>query len=259
MATDTARLKSWFTRYVATFYTGDPEPDRVFKMKATHTARVCMALARLGRRLDLGPRELSLGTVIALLHDVGRFPQFARYRTFRDQDSENHAALGLQVIDRHGLLSGLSPIETRHVTRAIAHHNRARLEPLEDARSLFFLKLLRDADKLDIWRVMIGHFCIGARRNRAVSEFGAGAGRFCSAEALRAICERRVVPIDAIRTEEDAKLLYISWVFDLNFPATFKEVRRGRYVERLAASLPDSGEVRELVDAAREHVARNAV
>ena len=41
------------------------------------------------------------GTVaeaIALFHDVGRFPQYARYKTFRDSISTNHAALGASVL-----------------------------------------------------------------------------------------------------------------------------------------------------------------
>jgi hypothetical protein len=53
------------------------------------------------------------------------------------------------------------------------------------------------------------------------------------------------------------KLLYISWVFDLNFPVSFRETLRGRYVDRLAGALPLSPEVRSAVQLARDHAIRN--
>jgi HD superfamily phosphodiesterase len=255
MASDLARLKAWFSGYAKSFTTGEPELDRVFKMKETHTARVCLVLRRLGRRMNLPPRDLELGEIMALLHDVGRFRQYARYRTFRDQDSENHATLGVRVINRHGLLSELNPLEKRHVTRAIAHHNSARVQPIEDAQSLFFLKLLRDADKLDIWRVMIGHLCGRAGRRHIVNEFGFADGNGCTPQALAELRRRRVVPLDAIRTQGDVILFYISWVFDLNFDASYSEVRKGCYIERLAAPLPDTQDIREVVAIAGKRVA----
>jgi hypothetical protein len=67
-----------------------------------------------------------------------------------------------------------------------------------------------------------------------------------------------VVPIGAVQSVCDAKLLYISWVFDLNFPVSFRETLRGHYVDRLAASLPISHEVRSAVQVARDHAIRNA-
>jgi len=163
------RLKSWFSNYVSSFYTGDEEFYRVIQLKKTHTARVSIGVRRLGRALNLGPCELRLAEIIGLLHDVGRFGQYARHRTFRDRDSENHGKLGLRVIGRHGLLSGFNPCEKRHIARAVALHNAARLPALTDASSLFFLKLIRDADKLDIWKVAIGHYngCPQRAPNRA--------------------------------------------------------------------------------------------
>ena len=94
MQSDLTRLQSWFTSYVSGFFTGSDELDRVFKLKQMHTQRVCFTIRRLGRALQLSSRDLLLAEVAALLHDVGRFPQFARYRTFRDQDSTNHGRPG---------------------------------------------------------------------------------------------------------------------------------------------------------------------
>lgn|SRR5512143_533310 len=255
---DLSGLHHWFLRYVAGFYTGDTELDRVYALKESHTARVCMTIRRLGKALKLSPEELWLAEAAGLLHDVGRFPQYARYRTFRDRDSADHGRLGLRVINRHGLLAALGPAERRQIAKAVAYHNAAHLLPLADAPALFLLKLLRDADKLDIWRVVIGHCRGRGQARKAVLEFELSGNGLCSPAVLAALRGGRVVPIDAVRSVCDAKLLYISWVFDLNFPASFRETLKGRYVDRLAAALPLSQEVRSAVQVARDHAIRNA-
>jgi hypothetical protein len=256
---DLARLQSWFASYVSGFFTGSDELDRVFKLKQMHTERVCFTIRRLGKALQLSSRDLLLAEVAALLHDVGRFSQFARYRTFRDKDSTHHGRLGLRVANRHGLLSAFSPAERRHIARALAFHNAAQLPPpLTDATSLFLLKLLRDADKLDIWRVVIGHYSGRGRTPKAVNEFEFSGNGLSSPAVLAALKSGRVVPIDAVRSVVDAKLLYISWVFDLNFPASFRETVRGRYLERLAATIPLSADIRSVLQCASDHAARKA-
>jgi hypothetical protein len=255
---DITRLRSWFASYVSGFFTGADELDRVFKLKQMHTERVCSTIRRLGKALHLSPRDLLLAEVSALLHDVGRFSQFARYRTFRDRDSTNHGRLGLHVVNRHGLLSAFTAAERRHIARAIAFHNAAQLPPLADATSLFFLKLLRDADKLDIWRVVIGHCRGRGRTPKAVNEFAFSGNGLCSPAVLAALKGGRVVPLDVVRSVCDAKLLYISWAFDLNFPASFRETVRGRYLGRLSANIPLSPDIRSALQCASDHAAAKA-
>lgn len=255
---DFARLRHWFSSYVAGFYTGEAELDRVYALKETHTAQVCMIIRRLGAALKFSPGNLQLAEAAGLLHDVGRFPQYARYRTFRDTDSEDHGRLGLRVINRHGLLAAFSPAERRQIAKAVAYHNAAHLPPLAEPTELVFLKLLRDADKLDIWRVVINHYSGRNRTPKAVTEFELSGNGLCSPAVLAALHRGRVVPLDAVRSVCDVKLLYISWVFDLNFAISFRETLRGRYVDRLAASLPHSREVHRAVQLARDHAIRNA-
>jgi HD domain len=256
---DLTRLRSRFASYVSSFFTGSDELDPVFKLKQMHTERVCFTIRRLGRALQLSPETLLLAEAAALLHDVGRFSQFARYRTFRDKDSINHGRLGLRVASRHGLLSTFSPTERRHLAHALAYHNAAQLPPIDDTASLFFLKLLRDADKLDIWRVVIGHYSGRGRTPKAVNEFELSGNGFCSPPVLAALKNGRVVPIDSVRSVCDAKLLYISWVYDLNFPISFRETVRGGYLERLSATIPRlSSDIRSALQCASDHAARSA-
>jgi putative nucleotidyltransferase with HDIG domain len=255
---DLERLKSWFAEYVSGFYNGDPEHDRVFRLKQNHTARVAMVIRRIARSLGLGPEDLRVAETAALLHDVGRFRQYAAYRTFRDQTSENHARIGLRLINRNRLLTGFSPAQRAHIARAVAFHNTAHPPALNDSESRLFLKLLRDADKLDILNIVIGHYIGRAHQPEAFNGLALTHGDRCSPRVLTALRESRFVHLEEVRTLNDVKLLYISWVFDLNFPASFREMRKGRYIERLSASMPATTDVLECVRMAREHLGRQA-
>jgi hypothetical protein len=50
-----------------------------------------------------------------------------------------------------------------------------------------------------------------------------------------------------MKTLNDFKLLQISWVYDLNFGPTFRAIQERQYVERIAAHLPQSDEVQQVL------------
>ena len=83
------RLKNWFIEYVKTFKTGDFYYLQNISLKEEHTARVCLEIVDVGKSLDLNQSNLYLAEVMALFHDVGRFEQYAKYRTFFDLVSED--------------------------------------------------------------------------------------------------------------------------------------------------------------------------
>jgi hypothetical protein len=67
-----------------------------------------------------------------------------------------------------------------------------------------------------------------------------------------------MINLAMLRTLNDFKLLQLSWVFDLNFPESFRLVRELRYLERLVALLPEETTVREAVAVVMEHTVRRA-
>ena len=245
-------------KYVSGFYNGDPEHDRVFRLKQNHTARVAMVIRRIARSLGLGPEDLRVAETAALLHDVGRFRQYAAYRTFRDQASENHARIGLRLINRNRLLTGFSPAQRAHIARAVAFHNTAHPPALNDSESRLFLKLLRDADKLDILNIVIGHYIGRAHQPEAFNGLALTHGDRCSPRVLTALRESRFVHLEEVRTLNDVKLLYISWVFDLNFPASFREMRKGATSNASPPRCPPPPTCSNAFGKPREHLCRQA-
>ena len=152
------RLRDWFEDYVTQFSSDDPILQENMDLKAEHTRRVCEVIMDIGASLDLSEEELCIAEAAALLHDIGRFEQYSRYRTFSDYRSEDHAALGVKIIQANRVLDGLEPAVADIIVRAVQYHNRVTLPVGEEERCLFSLKLLRDADKVDIWRVVTEYY-----------------------------------------------------------------------------------------------------
>jgi hypothetical protein len=252
------RLENWFEGYVGPFLETDAEGQKNILLKVEHTRRVCRMMDLLTAGESLSPPDRRLAGAVALLHDVGRFPQYRRWRTFRDSCSDNHARLAVEVIRQERLLHGLPREERLLVEEAVRFHNLLSVPPRIKSPTELFLRLIRDADKLDIWRVFLDVFALPRHERASAALLGlperATVSRACLAELARG----RIVRLDRVQCINDYKLLLISWCYDLNFTTSYRLLREFDYLASLAAELPDDADVRDAIESAREYVAARA-
>ncbi len=256
---DLIDMKKWFADYVSGFYTDNSDYNRAIRLKEEHTKLVCRNIIMLGQELGLADQDMILAETMALFHDIGRFKQYAVYGTFSDMASENHARLGLRQIGTHKILSACPKQEKRLIAKAIAYHNAAELPENEDKKTLFFMRLLRDADKLDIWRVVINYYRNRDKHPNPTIELGLPDNPDYSQQILQALNEHRIAMLRHLKTLNDFKLLQISWIFDLNFTPSFQAVQNRRYIEQIAATLPQSKDIIKAVDQAHNYVANQLI
>jgi len=251
---DLARLKTWFDEYVSGYTTNDSEYNYPFRLKIDHTKRVCENIIMIGKAVNLSDDELILAETMALFHDIGRFEQYARYSTFRDIDSENHAKLSLRQMAVHGVLSKNTADEKRLITKAIGYHNVATLPDVKDEKELFYMRLLRDADKLDIWKVVIDYYHERDHFQSTAIELNLLDDPTWSDHILEAVMNKKIARMKDLKTLNDFKLLQISWVFDLNFAPSFKAVENRKYLKQIEATLPQSPDIADAVALAQSYV-----
>jgi len=253
------RIQAWFDDYLGGYLDLDPEGLKNIRLKEEHTAKVVavMELLAVGERLTAA--ETRLACAVALLHDVGRFPQYRRWRTFRDSESDNHARLGLEVIRQHQVLSSLSPDEQLLIEEAVRFHNLLALPTQFKSPTDRYIRLIRDADKLDIWRVFEEYFQQPpAERASAVGLGLPDQADEITAECLAALLAGEVVRLDTVRVLNDFIVLQISWAYDLNAPTAFRLLQERGYLTTLAALLPAVAGLDEAVDRAVRHVRQMA-
>ena len=79
-----------------------------------------------------------------------------KYKTFKDSESENHALLGVKILKKTGVFSRLSLKENDIILKAVEYHNLIEIPGCAESSKelLFYSKLIRDADKLDILKLI---------------------------------------------------------------------------------------------------------
>ena len=249
-----SKISDWFDRFVATFRGQSSADQRNYDLKVEHTSLVQANMERLAASQEMAPEERALTAAIAICHDVGRFPQYRDYATFNDVTSTNHAALAVQTLKAEGVLAGLDEEERHLLLQAVALHNVFLLPEHLDVRLRRLVLLIRDADKLDIWRVLI-EYCTAPSEERASAvTWELPETSVCSAAAIAEVIAGRMPNRDLLKTVDDIKLLQLSWAYDLNFPESFRIMSERGYLETLASLLPDQPGCREAVDVVRGFV-----
>ena len=118
-------LKAWFIRFVRSFYSAESIVQQAIVLKEDHSHRVREEILHIGGKLGLDDNELRIAEAMGLLHDIGRFEQYARYRTFVDAKSEDHGKLGVKVLHRDNTLADLDKTARDLILRAISYQQPA--------------------------------------------------------------------------------------------------------------------------------------
>ncbi len=249
------RMHTWMARYMKSFYSDDEEVQRGILIKETHTGYVTTNCVELAKFLKLSTHDTELAEIIGLFHDVGRFRQYSIYKTFNDADSEDHADLALKVIDELEFFTELDAADLDVVKFAIQNHNKKVVASTDDERKLLFTKIIRDADKLDIYRVLEPFL---AQENAdKLPNFIKSTGKL-SADISPDFVDNFVSGVQAdyrkIRTNGDRKIVRLMWLYDINFSWTMRKVVERGYIDKFIAPLPIDERVAEGIRRLKQHV-----
>lgn len=255
---DFIHLKKWYDAYAESMNDGDEQLDDAITLKYEHTYRVVHEMELLCESIQLNGHLKFCALIAALLHDVARFEQFKKYRTFSDKQSEDHARMGCAIIKEKKLLSALSDEAGQLIITAVRYHNAIALPETLSDKELLLCKLLRDADKLDIYRIALDHYINPDPKRKDTVQVSIPDGNRVTPEVLDGVRKRRIVSYGKIKTLTDFKMIQLGWVYDLNFPYSFTCVNKRAYLEDLEKHLPDHPEVNEAVRTAKEYTAIRA-
>lgn len=239
-------FKDWFTKYVNSFNPEDEVLQKNIDIKKVHTYNVCKAIIEIGKSINLKQNDLYLAETIALFHDIGRFEQYARYRTFVDRKSENHAILGINVLREKEVLKNLKNSTADFILRCILYHNKLDLPKNETEKCLLFTKLIRDADKSDIFRVVTEYYERSTTEKNSAIELDLPDSDEVSEKVLNDLMHGRMAKLEDLKVLNDFKLLQIGWVFDINFMHTLKIIDDNKYLEIIFSYLPSNKRIEKL-------------
>ena len=225
MLIDIKKAKQEFKRYVEKY---NPKDEKI-RIKITHIQRVAEIAKEIAQNLKLSEEEIQLAELIGLLHDIGRFEQIRLYNTFSDKDSINHGEFAVKILFADGLIRKF--IETdkydKIIKLAIINHNRTYIEEGLTERELLHAKIIRDADKTDIYSVLISanKKTIWGKEDLAKEKI--------SDEIYREYIEDRRINYKERKTCADILVCHFNFVFDLNFESTKQIIKENKYIDKL--------------------------
>ena len=243
---DTASHRRLLADYAGTFRTGHAAHDANVELKRDHCLRVMDEARMILDSLDLAPGHAAACHLAALYHDVGRFEQLRRFGTFNDSKSVDHGALGARVLGREPFLDALEPPRRRLVRAATAVHNRRFFPRAMEPDAALATRVVRDADKLDIYPVMLAHLEPGGPRDPVVVLDVTEHPERYTPSILEDVMAGRLADYRRMAWTNDFKLILLSWVHDLRFPATRRALARRGHVRTIMGSLPDTAAFRAL-------------
>ncbi|MGE0088387.1 MAG: HD domain-containing protein [Bacteroidales bacterium] len=256
---DTFSLYSrWFSAYINHFLVLHPDLAENIQIKADHSRKVHHEILGLAKNIKLTEGDTFIAETIGLFHDIGRFKQYVKYQTFSDSKSQNHAELGVDVLKENNVLKNLTPEQQEIIYKSILNHSRAEIAPDTNEKVISFSKMIRDADKLDIWRLITEYYMVKEQNENKTLELELPDNEEISDEVLQAILNHQLILKESLKTLNDFKLLQIAWIFDLNFDYSIQRLFEKKYLEKIIRTLPQNNKVNKvktLVDSYfREHI-----
>lgn len=204
-----------------------------FELKVVHTYHVMENAKKIATKLNLVKEDIDLAELIGLLHDIGRFEEITILKRF-DSVSFNHASYGVKMLFEDNLIRNFIADKSYDeiVKNAINNHNKLSIEKDLDEKSLLHSKIIRDADKLDNFRVKkeenIEAIFPGKVKNKSDIE-----NSTLSNEVYESVKKKKCVDIHNRVTPLDYWVCVLAFIFDLNFKESYEIVKDNDYINVL--------------------------
>ena len=221
------KAKNEFKKYISEYDLTDSNIDR----KVYHSFRVMDYSEKIAKSLKLDKEQIELAILIGLLHDIARFEQYKTYHTFSDEKSNfDHASKGSEILERDNFIRKF--IETSEydniIRTAIKNHNKFQIEDGLNYTTLMYSKIVRDADKLDILYEAVEMFWKSEQEIKEIEN------TTISDKYLNYIKNNKVILKDEKNQSKlDAVILIISFVFDINFKYSLKNILDNDYINKI--------------------------
>lgn len=206
-----------FNKYIEQF----DMTNEMISRKYYHTFRVANYAKELAKSENLNEQDTFISYLCGILHDIARFKQATEYKTFSDFKSFDHGDMGYNILIENDYISNYVQDEESKqiILKAVKNHNKYQVETGLTDRQLFFTKLIRDSDKIDI---------LDKLRNEINDN-----STTIDEDVMQAFKEHRLYKRDGtIRNDATQILISLCLIYDINFKKSFEIIKEKHIVER---------------------------
>lgn len=247
-------VKKWFIDYVENITPDNSKFIHLIRLKLDHSLHVAENSGLIADGMKWSKADVITAEALGLLHDVGRFSQIVEFHTFSDADSINHGEQGFQVVRNSGILSALPKDEQMKIFDGIKYHNLIKIPQHINSDNLRFVKLVRDADKLDIYRVINDTVKTDKLEEHPEIFLNIDFDGPINPAALAQILNRETVSHGNIKSFKDFCLTQLSWMYDINYSLTFRLISERGIFKTVTAFLPGESDVQKAVQSVSAYI-----
>ena len=225
--------KAAFDSFIHQFNVNDPKID----LKIRHTYYVMDACEYLAKEMNLDKINHDLAVLIGLLHDIGRFEQLTRFNSY-DDTLICHAQCGIEVLfDQGHIRDFIETDEYDHIIyHAVKNHSAYAIAAGLNEQELLHAKLIRDADKLDNYRVKRDD-TIEALLDMSAEELGAYE---ISDHIFETFASHKTILKADRKTPMDMWVSFLALFFDFNYAPSFQYIMEHDYINAIIDRIPYS-------------------
>lgn len=225
---DVEKASKAFSEYVKSYDINNPK----IELKVKHTFKTVEVAKKIAKDLSLTEEQTLLAELISLLHDIGRFEQLRIYDTFKDKDSVDHANLGVKILFEDGVIRNFIE-DTKYddiIYKAIKNHNKFKIVDGLNSEELLQARIVRDADKTDIFRVFVEDV---EKNNNVLYNYKEIAKEIVSPKIMEKFEKYEQANRSEFNKGIDDYINIISFIFDYNYIKGLQIIKEGKYIERI--------------------------
>lgn len=197
--------------------------NATIRYKYDHSKRVMENCMNIAKSLGLSIEEVLIAGLVGLLHDIGIFEQYKVYNTFNDSKSIDHGDYAVKILFEDNYIRKFIDEDSYDeiIKKSILYHNKFLIGECND-KELIFCKVIRDADKIDIFKHVVDKNDTIVFKTKEVTP-----------ELYNKFFEKKSLDFNEVKTTADMKILQLSMFFDLNYKYSYDIVKSMDYFNTL--------------------------
>ena len=231
-----------FDKYVNNYDMNIPE----ISYKYYHSYRVMDNMIILAKNMNFSYDDINLAKCIGLLHDIGRFEQFAKYHNF-DDNLFDHGYYGVKIIKETNILPTFNIKEADYdvIYKAIENHNKYQIDNSLNKRELLFAKMIRDADKLDI---------LYSLNNSEIKSVIFEDDSIIRDKTKNAFFKNKPIRTNGTFTINENIVTMFAFIYDINFNLSLDIVKHKNYYQKIYNRLKDKKKFKIYIDHINQYI-----
>ena len=199
------------------------------KRKLKHSYRVMENTGKIAKSLNLNEEEIEIAKIIGLLHDIGHFETIQIKDILKEDRKIDHGDYGVEILQKDNYIRRFIDQDKYDniIFKAIKNHNKFKIEEGLSEEELLYAKIIRDADKLDIFYEGVEMFWTKPEEIEEVNNSK------LSNKVVEAFNNNILIDRKDVLTKADGILSFIGFVFDINFKYDFEVLKKEDYINRI--------------------------